>query len=70
MRAREVQGQPEVAFRRFSVQIDIENIDQLRALTAAAARLCNGHGLELYPLLKDQLDQYDKLIDAGYRIQF
>lgn len=41
-------------FQAFSIQIDIENTDELRALTRAADSMTNGHGLQLYDLLQSK----------------
>jgi hypothetical protein len=41
-------------FKPFIVKIRIANADELRAMTQAAGRLCNGHGLELYPMLQEK----------------
>lgn len=41
-------------FKAFSIQIDIEDRDQLRELIRVVSDMCNGHGLQLYDLLKEK----------------
>jgi len=47
---------PPPAFERFAVQLDIDDEDQLIALTVAAGRMTNSHGLELYDLLSGRCE--------------
>ena len=46
------------AFEPFSVVIEVKDTDELYALTRAAGRMCNAHGLELYPLLLAQCQKF------------
>lgn len=58
---------PRPVLERFSIRIDIDDADQLRALVAAAGKMCNGHGLQLYGLLKSRLDAYERMLPlCGY----
>jgi hypothetical protein len=53
---------PPSPFQPFSIAIDIEDKDQLYALTLAAGRMCNGHGNELYALLQAKCDSIGMVV--------
>lgn len=59
MRAFELKPEGQALFEPFSIQVDIESIDQLRAFERAAVRMANGHGVELHELLKRKLDRFE-----------
>ncbi len=55
MKARILEERP---FYSFRVEIDIENEDQLCAFLAAVGRMTNGHGIDLYELLKGKAIEF------------
>jgi hypothetical protein len=49
---------PRPEFVPFSIVIEIEEPGALRNLTRAAGTMTNGHGLQLYDLLKTKCDEF------------
>ena len=47
-----------IVFVPFRLAITVKDADELIALTMAAGKMCNGHGLELYPLLKAKCERF------------
>jgi hypothetical protein len=52
-------------FVPFAIKLIIEDKDQLIALHDVVGRLCNGHGLELYPFLDEKV----KRLEYGDRVE-
>lgn len=59
MRAFELKPEGRSLFEPFSIQVDIETLDQLKAFERAAVRMTNGHGVELHELLRRKLDRFE-----------
>lgn len=56
MKVQLVDMPPERAFKVFTIAITVEDREQLQALTMAAGRMCNGHGNDLFCLLKNECE--------------
>lgn len=55
MKVEEIEpSRPEPVFVRFAISIEIRSKEELHALLRAAARMTNGHGVQLYDLLLEK----------------
>lgn len=46
-------------FKPFAIRIEVMSRDELWALTHAVGEMCNGHGLDIYALLKKKCQLFN-----------